>query len=209
MSTGSMDPYYRPRHHRQTPSWTPPQYSDMLQSYDPQQRTQYSSPPQLSHPQPGSSLPPLRDLTSGSDSHYPPPAGIYTQSYGTAGITSNSLDTSSYANDRSYYDSNRRYGQEHPQTNRRQAPVSPDYYRCQSSTYASMDYSSASMISPHPSSPSGTDVESRNRRRRGNLPKQITDILRGWFHEHLDHPYPTEEDKQAFVARTGLTLSQV
>lgn len=52
-------------------------------------------------------------------------------------------------------------------------------------------------------------TDPRNKRRRGNLPKPVTDILRGWFHEHLDHPYPSEEDKQVFMAQTGLTMSQV
>lgn len=53
------------------------------------------------------------------------------------------------------------------------------------------------------------DSDSKNKRRRGNLPKPVTDILRAWFHEHLDHPYPSEEDKQMFMTRTGLTISQV
>ena len=60
--------------------------------------------------------------------------------------------------------------------------------------------------SPHPSFGS---LDSSNRRRRGNLPKSVTDILRAWFHEHLDHPYPSEEDKQVFIGRTGLTIQQV
>lgn len=47
------------------------------------------------------------------------------------------------------------------------------------------------------------------RRRRGNLPKQVTDILRGWFSDHLDHPYPTDEDKQNLMAKTQLNMSQV
>jgi Homeobox KN domain len=55
----------------------------------------------------------------------------------------------------------------------------------------------------------GENIDSRGKRRRGNLPKPVTDILRAWFHEHLDHPYPTEEDKQQFMQRTGLTLNQV
>lgn len=55
----------------------------------------------------------------------------------------------------------------------------------------------------------GDQADSRNRRRRGNLPKPVTDILRAWFHEHLDHPYPSEEDKQMFMTRTGLSISQV
>ncbi|KAB8239461.1 homeobox domain-containing protein [Aspergillus alliaceus] len=55
----------------------------------------------------------------------------------------------------------------------------------------------------------GDSIDSKNKRRRGNLPKPVTDILRAWFHEHLDHPYPSEEDKQMFMTRTGLTISQI
>jgi hypothetical protein len=55
----------------------------------------------------------------------------------------------------------------------------------------------------------GDPIDPKNKRRRGNLPKPVTDTLRAWFHEHLDHPYPSEEDKQMFMSRTGLTISQV
>lgn len=55
----------------------------------------------------------------------------------------------------------------------------------------------------------GDHLDSRGKRRRGNLPKPVTDVLRAWFHDHLDHPYPTEEDKQIFMSRTGLSISQV
>ncbi|KAL5358975.1 homeobox KN domain-containing protein [Aspergillus floccosus] len=55
----------------------------------------------------------------------------------------------------------------------------------------------------------GDSADSKSKRRRGNLPKPVTDILRAWFHEHLDHPYPSEEDKQMFMTRTGLTISQI
>ncbi|KAJ6171402.1 hypothetical protein N7470_000469 [Penicillium chermesinum] len=55
----------------------------------------------------------------------------------------------------------------------------------------------------------GDPNDPKGKRRRGNLPKPVTDILRSWFHEHLDHPYPSEEDKQMFMTRTGLSISQV
>ena len=55
----------------------------------------------------------------------------------------------------------------------------------------------------------GDAGDSRSKKRRGNLPKPVTDILRAWFHEHLDHPYPSEDDKQMLINRTGLTISQV
>lgn len=65
---------------------------------------------------------------------------------------------------------------------------------------------------PYPSNyPNMSDTSSisSGRRRRGNLPKHVTDILRTWFHDHLDHPYPTDEDKQMLIRRTNLTISQV
>ena len=78
--------------------------------------------------------------------------------------------------------------------------------------YAELDYPLHSMqTTPH--SGFGLMVDNdggkMGRRRRGNLPKQVTDLLKQWLHEHLDHPYPTEEDKQWFIAQTGLSISQV
>ncbi|KAJ5899754.1 hypothetical protein N7495_004498 [Penicillium taxi] len=55
----------------------------------------------------------------------------------------------------------------------------------------------------------GDAIDPKSKRRRGNLPKPVTDILRAWFHEHLDHPYPSEEDKQMFMTRTNLSISQI
>lgn len=47
------------------------------------------------------------------------------------------------------------------------------------------------------------------KRRRGNLPKHVTDLLRGWLNDHLHHPYPTEDEKQMLMAQTGLNINQV
>lgn len=47
--------------------------------------------------------------------------------------------------------------------------------------------------------------EKSNKKRRGNLPKQTTDILRAWLHDHLDHAYPNEEQKQQLIRETGLS----
>lgn len=46
------------------------------------------------------------------------------------------------------------------------------------------------------------------RKRRGNLPKETTDKLRSWFHGHLHHPYPTEDEKQELMMMTGLQMSK-
>ena len=51
--------------------------------------------------------------------------------------------------------------------------------------------------------------DGKQKRRRGNLPKTVTDTLRVWFTEHIAHPYPTEEEKQILMSQTGLTISQV
>ena len=55
----------------------------------------------------------------------------------------------------------------------------------------------------------GYEVHGHGRRRRGNLPKPITDHLRTWLQENLAHPFPTEKDMQKFIELTGLTRSQV
>ncbi|OBT86739.1 hypothetical protein VE02_06276 [Pseudogymnoascus sp. 03VT05] len=47
------------------------------------------------------------------------------------------------------------------------------------------------------------------RKRRGNLPKETTDKLRAWFVGHLHHPYPTEDEKQDLMVRTGLQMNQI
>ena len=47
------------------------------------------------------------------------------------------------------------------------------------------------------------------KRRRGNLPKHVTDTLRSWLTNHVAHPYPTEEEKQQLCQITGLNMNQV
>jgi hypothetical protein len=49
--------------------------------------------------------------------------------------------------------------------------------------------------------------DSKQRKRRGNLPKETTDKLRAWFVVHLQHPYPTEDEKQDLMRQTGLQMS--
>ncbi|KAI1393549.1 uncharacterized protein F4822DRAFT_16468 [Hypoxylon trugodes] len=55
----------------------------------------------------------------------------------------------------------------------------------------------------------GMNGEGKQRKRRGNLPKETTDKLRMWFHAHLHHPYPSEEEKQDLMRETGLQLNQI
>ncbi|KAJ2974014.1 hypothetical protein NQ176_g6275 [Zarea fungicola] len=51
--------------------------------------------------------------------------------------------------------------------------------------------------------------DTKQRKRRGNLPKETTDKLRAWFVTHLQHPYPTEDEKQDLMRQTGLQMNQI
>ncbi|OAQ97840.1 hypothetical protein LLEC1_00034 [Akanthomyces lecanii] len=55
----------------------------------------------------------------------------------------------------------------------------------------------------------GIGGETKQRKRRGNLPKETTDKLRSWFVAHLQHPYPTEDEKQELMRVTGLQMNQI
>ncbi|KAF2965303.1 hypothetical protein GQX73_g8262 [Xylaria multiplex] len=54
-----------------------------------------------------------------------------------------------------------------------------------------------------------TSGDGKQRKRRGNLPKETTDKLRAWFVAHLHHPYPTEDEKQDLMRQTGLQMNQI
>ena len=47
------------------------------------------------------------------------------------------------------------------------------------------------------------------KKRRGNLPKSTTHVLKTWFNEHLEYPYPSESQKDDLAAQTSLTLNQI
>ncbi|KAJ6788638.1 hypothetical protein PWT90_11108 [Aphanocladium album] len=55
----------------------------------------------------------------------------------------------------------------------------------------------------------GMGGDAKQRKRRGNLPKETTDKLRSWFVAHLQHPYPTEDEKQELMRQTGLQMNQI
>jgi len=47
------------------------------------------------------------------------------------------------------------------------------------------------------------------KRRRGNLPKATTALLKEWLAQHKKHPYPTEEEKLHLAKETKLSLQQI
>lgn len=76
--------------------------------------------------------------------------------------------------------------------------------------HADYQYSRGDRARNYPMSFQNTEVgEQRHKRRRGNLPKHVTDRLRQWFFDHISHPYPSEDEKQDLMAATGLTMNQV
>ncbi|KAI8878283.1 hypothetical protein K501DRAFT_258851 [Backusella circina FSU 941] len=50
---------------------------------------------------------------------------------------------------------------------------------------------------------------SSKKRRRGNLPKEVTEFLKRWLILHKKHPYPTEREKQRLADETGLMVNQI
>lgn len=46
-------------------------------------------------------------------------------------------------------------------------------------------------------------------KKRGNLPRSTTDLLKAWIHDHADHPYPTEGEKRQLCAQTGMDSVQM
>ena len=51
-------------------------------------------------------------------------------------------------------------------------------------------------------------AESSYGKKKG-LPHKTTKLLNQWFEEHLDHPYPTEEEKKQLSSRGEITMEQV
>jgi len=53
------------------------------------------------------------------------------------------------------------------------------------------------------------DLTMKPKRRRGNLPKAVTALLKDWLAKHKKHPYPTEEEKLLLSKETKLSLQQI
>ncbi|QSZ29197.1 hypothetical protein DSL72_003708 [Monilinia vaccinii-corymbosi] len=96
------------------------------------------------------------------------------------------------------------YGYQQP---RNQPYPGPSYQPTHGQTPFTNGHHSGNYGSPPYQTSDMGDIKPR--KRRGNLPKPTTDILTGWFVNHLDHPYPNEEEKQVLMRQTGLQLNQI
>ncbi|KAL1933103.1 hypothetical protein VTP01DRAFT_8781 [Rhizomucor pusillus] len=86
-------------------------------------------------------------------------------------------------------------------------PVTPSSQSAKSSYFPTVKDDEIDFTRQEPSHDLGYPVE--NRKRRGNLPKPVTAILKSWLVENCTNPYPTEEEKNWLKQETGLTLNQI
>ncbi|ORZ17769.1 hypothetical protein BCR42DRAFT_239662 [Absidia repens] len=96
------------------------------------------------------------------------------------------------------------------QSSRRHSTTKPTPSSSSSSSSTSSNAAGSVLVST--TATTATTVTSNgktNKRRRGNLPKVVTAILRDWLSDHKKHPYPTEEEKGDLARCTGLTLNQI
>ncbi|PWN41916.1 hypothetical protein IE81DRAFT_153562 [Ceraceosorus guamensis] len=74
------------------------------------------------------------------------------------------------------------------------------------SSFSGMPSSSRSGLSH---SEGASDGMPSTYRKRGKLPKAVTDLLKTWLLDHATHPYPTDDEKRRLCSITGLAMSQV
>ncbi|KAF3033626.1 hypothetical protein E8E12_003200 [Didymella heteroderae] len=97
-----------------------------------------------------------------------------------------------------------------------QQPAYPYDERRESVYYASQQYSAQPPVGYEQSyydvrfqQHVGVDHNAFNRKRRGNLPKEATNILKEWFAANRASPYPSEDQKIELCRLTQLSLNQV
>lgn len=100
-----------------------------------------------------------------------------------------------------------------PQHYTHAGPPVPGYPRHDSISSTSSNGSPGEVSSTSSSSSMASNASDQQspqgKKRRGNLPRQVTDILRSWLNAHVQHPYPTDEEKAELMKQTGLTLNQI
>ncbi|KAF9891435.1 hypothetical protein FE257_004291 [Aspergillus nanangensis] len=54
-----------------------------------------------------------------------------------------------------------------------------------------------------------SSIRTAGKHRRTRFSNPAVDILQNWLRDHVDHPYPTEDEKQALMRSTGLNYHQI
>ena len=196
--------------HKPLPSWPgTSNYQDMATSYAQRQPLYHQG---IGHMKHESGLPPIRDMGFVSPTI---PSPSYNNVFNTSPQGPVPMDYGPPFRRPSYNDG-RGLSQTFPPYQR---PYSMDKYEpgFRSQNVPHMVYSQPSYNDYSPSYHStlnhqpfhGLDNDRGSKKRRGNLPKPVTDILRRWLMDHLEHPYPSEDEKQELIVKTGLTIAQV
>lgn len=83
------------------------------------------------------------------------------------------------------------------------------FYQPTPTTTLKMTNKPLSTSKSSPVTPVAAAVDPTKKRRRGNLPKEVTEFLRKWLIQHKKHPYPAEKEKADLARHTGLTVNQI
>lgn len=211
------------------------EYSGYTSVYPPRETEQrrLSSIPSPSHPEiPG--LPPVSAITSSRGSSFEserPLALSLPSIFGQSPTTTVQSSSSRYPYETDYQQPSYRSSCDQPPSYPSPSPSTPQYtssnppllthpypsprggtYMPRPSQPTAVSWHDRSPFSPslHGSTDSYEQVARLGtKRRRGNLPKHVTDTLRSWLTDHVAHPYPTEEEKQQLCQITGLNMNQV
>ncbi|KAI9731266.1 MAG: hypothetical protein M1818_007891 [Claussenomyces sp. TS43310] len=135
-----------------------------------------------------------------------PSSQIYPQQAGPPAFTNPPTPQSNYGLP------SLQYGYQHPHNPSYPGPAgtSPHHQRIERSPFSTSPYQQSHREGHiYNSGMGGMHDGSKQRKRRGNLPKETTDKLRAWFVAHLQHPYPTEDEKQELMRQTGLQMNQI
>lgn len=62
---------------------------------------------------------------------------------------------------------------------------------------------------PIPEFEDSKSKKKQNSGRRSNLPKETVQVLNTWLLNHLNNPYPTQQEKRELLIKTGLTKIQL
>ena len=86
----------------------------------------------------------------------------------------------------------------------------PDFYTPASGYNMSLQTQlSETSYSLHESAVETLPQAPKSKKRRGNLPKKKTDILKLWFDAHSKSPYPNEKEKQELMNQTSLSKGKL
>lgn len=212
---------------------TPIGYSGYTPVYPPREIEQQRRPsniPSASHPD----LPPVSAITSSRGSSFEserPLALSLPSIFGQSSDTTAQSPSSRYPYETDYQQPTYRSPCDQPPSYPSPSPSTPQYtssnppllthpypsprggaYMPRPSQSTAVSWHDRSPFSPslHGSTDSYEQVARLGtKRRRGNLPKHVTDTLRSWLTNHVAHPYPTEEEKQQLCQITGLNMNQV